>query len=193
MIMNVFGTNSEIQLLKEIASKVTSRLNTFLYAKELQKTEKYISNIIDSMPSMLIGVDKFGKITQWNRETENSMNFKFSDVKGKALFDIVYFTDEEKQKIQENMNSKEKLIFAKRARRIQGKMIYENVTLFPLIANGIEGAVIRIDDVTERVNLEEMMIQSEKMMSIGGLAAGMAHEINNPLAGNHSECSGSAK
>ena len=47
----------------------------------------------------------------------------------------------------------------------------------------MEGAVIRLDDVTEQVRLEEMMIQSEKMLSVGGLAAGMAHEINNPLAG----------
>jgi signal transduction histidine kinase len=47
----------------------------------------------------------------------------------------------------------------------------------------IRGAVLRIDDVTDQVKLEEMMIQSEKMMSIGGLAAGMAHEINNPLSG----------
>jgi signal transduction histidine kinase len=46
-----------------------------------------------------------------------------------------------------------------------------------------EGAVIRIDDVTEQVRMEEMMVQSEKMLSVGGLAAGMAHEINNPLAG----------
>ncbi|THB80285.1 MAG: PAS domain S-box protein [Desulfobacteraceae bacterium] len=38
-------------------------------------------------------------------------------------------------------------------------------------------------DITERKNMEQIIIQSEKMMSIGGLAAGMAHEINNPLAG----------
>jgi len=47
----------------------------------------------------------------------------------------------------------------------------------------VEGAVIRVDDISPRVRIEEMMIQSEKMLSVGGLATGMAHEINNPLAG----------
>ncbi len=53
--------------------------------------------------------------------------------------------------------------------------------LYPMIANGVEGAVIRIEDSTERARIQELMIQTEKMMSVGGLAAGMAHEINNPL------------
>lgn len=60
---------------------------------------------------------------------------------------------------------------------------YTDITIYPLVANGVDGAVIRIDDVTEQVRMEEVMIQSEKMMSVGGLAAGIAHEINNPLAG----------
>ena len=55
--------------------------------------------------------------------------------------------------------------------------------LYPLLANGSAGAVIRVDDITNRVRIEQMMVQTEKMMSVGGLAAGMAHEINNPLSG----------
>ncbi|NJB69322.1 PAS domain S-box-containing protein [Desulfobaculum xiamenense] len=53
---------------------------------------------------------------------------------------------------------------------------------FPL-AGGEGGAVLRVDDVTEQVRLESMMAQTEKMISVGGLASGMAHEINNPLSG----------
>ncbi|MGA3683912.1 PAS domain-containing sensor histidine kinase, partial [Pseudomonas graminis] len=55
------------------------------------------------------------------------------------------------------------------------------LTFYPPTCDAGRGAVIRIDDITQRLSLEEMVVQSEKMLSVGGLAAGMAHEINNPL------------
>jgi len=62
-----------------------------------------------------------------------------------------------------------------------GERRFYDLMLYPLIADGVEGAVFRIEDATERARVQELMIQTEKMMSVGGLAAGMAHEINNPL------------
>jgi len=59
---------------------------------------------------------------------------------------------------------------------------YRDVDVFPLLANDVEGAVLRIDDVTKHAHLEETMRQSAKMASVGRLAAGIAHEINNPLS-----------
>ena len=66
---------------------------------------------------------------------------------------------------------------------VKGETRLYDIVVYPLIANGIKGAVIRVDDITARAQFEEIMIQSEKMASVGGLAAGMAHEINNPISG----------
>jgi signal transduction histidine kinase len=64
-----------------------------------------------------------------------------------------------------------------------GNTFYADIMVYPIQSGDIQGAVIRVDDVTQRVRMETMMVQTEKMMSVGGLAAGMAHEINNPLGG----------
>jgi signal transduction histidine kinase len=73
-------------------------------------------------------------------------------------------------------SSMEKLLIVK-----EGELCFYDLMLYPLLIDHVEGSVLRIEDVTERARIQELMVQTEKMMSIGGLAAGMAHEINNPL------------
>ena len=55
-----------------------------------------------------------------------------------------------------------------------------------ILRDGREGVMATLssgEDITDRVRLQETIVQTEKMLTVGGLAAGMAHEINNPLAG----------
>jgi len=151
--------------------------------KALKKARNYISNIIDSMPSLLIGVDPDGTITQWNLEARLVTGISSEDAIGQSLEKAIPRLSTETERIRKAIQTREVQTDPKRSRLENGETRYENVTIFPLIANGVEGVVIRVDDMTEQVRLQEMMMQSEKMLSVGGLAAGMAHEINNPLAG----------
>jgi PAS domain S-box-containing protein len=70
-----------------------------------------------------------------------------------------------------------------RLRRKDGRLVWAAITAVPVFDEqgrlaAIEGLV---DDVTEQKRMQELLVQTEKMTSLGGLAAGMAHELNNPL------------
>ncbi|MCB1921091.1 MAG: PAS domain S-box protein, partial [Candidatus Competibacteraceae bacterium] len=151
--------------------------------RELVHLRNYLINIIDSMPSILIGVDNSAMITQWNKEAQHSTGIRFEEALGKPLFEVFPRLTNELNRIHRAIRTRRKQVDSKRPRQEDGEVHYEDMTIYPLISNGVEGAVIRLDDVTEQVRMQEMMIQTEKMLSVGGLAAGMAHEINNPLAG----------
>ena len=164
------------RLLKEIRNRKESDA-------KLRQLQYYLSNIIDSMPSILIAIDNDCFVTQWNKTAEEKTGISTEAAYGKYITELIPSMNSEMHKIKESINSKQVRQSLKNVRKLENNKYFEDVTVYPLTAEGMEGAVVRIDDVTEQVKLEEMMIQNEKILSIGGLAAGMAHEINNPLAG----------
>ena len=151
--------------------------------EELRHLRNYLSNIINSMPSILVAVDRDGNVTQWNSQTEQATGVSFESACSQPLAKVFPRLADEMVRIRTAIRERRVITCPKVTRKIEQEIHFEDITIYPLVANGVEGAVIRVDDVTEQIRLEEMMIQSEKMLSVGGLAAGMAHEINNPLAG----------
>ncbi|WP_320169718.1 transporter substrate-binding domain-containing protein [Maridesulfovibrio sp.] len=176
-----------IWLLRNRVRRKTCELLAELHERkrieqEIRTVQSYMSSVIDSMPSVLIGVDRNCKVTHWNREAARVFEADQDQVRGLPLDIAAPHLANEVDRVMEALKTREKRI-APRMRRVSGgRTTYEEITVYPLMEENIDGAVIRIDDITERINLEQMIMQSEKMMSIGGLAAGMAHEINNPLA-----------
>ncbi len=150
--------------------------------QELRNSKNFIRSIINSMPSLLIGVDDKGRITQWNTEAEKLTGVAALDAEGGALEELFpqilpYLN------LMDIVENKAIRKTSKVVLNIAGKEILTDITVYPIVSENERGVVIRVDDIQDRVKIEEMMVQSEKMLSVGGLAAGMAHEINNPLAG----------
>ncbi len=169
---------------KKVVQGIIRDITERQHAEEQIKTAKnYISNIINSMPSILVSVDQDGKVTQWNRDAEHATGISSEEAEGKPLEQAFPRLGENMELVQEAVKNHQVQFDLRKAWYRDGETFFKNMTIYPLITNGAEGAVIRVDDVTEKVRMEEMMVQSEKMLSVGGLAAGMAHEINNPLAG----------
>ncbi len=149
---------------------------------EIQRMRAYLKNIVDSMPSVLVGVDNEGRVTEWNRHAATITGVAGEHAVGRAFWELLPQLESHLDLLQRALRTGNPVIGERLLSEQGGEVRYSDVVVYPLTGDGSEGAVIRLDDVTNRVRVEQMMVQTEKMMSVGGLAAGMAHEINNPLS-----------
>jgi PAS domain S-box-containing protein len=172
-------TDQELLILSAIVD-ISARVRS---DRELQRMRTYLKNIIDSMPSVLVGVDKDGRVTEWNQGAEKATGVPTGKAIGQSFSKLFPELEAQLDNMQEAIRTHTPMRTERLITEKDGEPRYVDVMVYPLLANGTAGAVIRVDDITNRVRIEQMMVQTEKMMSVGGLAAGMAHEINNPLSG----------
>ncbi len=186
------GSSDEIGVLSRTFNNMADSIQLAMIELEQSKTtaedsnvslRALLSEIINSMPSMIIGVDTQNNVTLWNNEVKKMTGKSFEQVTGKNIFKVFPLLNQGKHLLSRAI---EKGKVEKKERvenRMDNEQYFYDIIVYPLISENIDGAVVRVDNITTRVFMEEMIIQTEKMQSIGSLAAGMAHEINSPLAG----------
>ncbi|PKL37487.1 MAG: hypothetical protein CVV44_14145 [Spirochaetae bacterium HGW-Spirochaetae-1] len=180
-------TDSEINLLKETGRKMSDALSSLIFFRDLMESEDRFRTMIDLAPYPIAMSEKDGKVTYLNRAFRDVFGYTHDDLPHldqwwqKAYPDPVYrdkvsamWDIATQEALRENrpISPQEWIVTCKDGsmRNIEFRMVPIGDVSFTVM-----------DDLTEKKITQEMMIQSEKMMTVGSLAAGMAHEINNPL------------
>jgi len=189
-------STEDLKLLTTLAGYASMALeNANLYrsvenkALELERLKTYTENIIESINVAVLALDSSGRVTSCNRAFEELYAAARKQVVGTGIEDILpediiasihKISGTETWNIQSAGNMV-KLYLENRA----GKRLYVNLSFIPLLDSSEtdSGSLIVLDDITEKADLEKQLLQSEKLSSIGLLAAGIAHEINTPIAG----------
>ncbi len=150
--------------------------------KEIRHLQNYLSNIIESMPSMLISVNNNSIITQWNQATASIYGIPASYAVGKKIYEIIPAFIKYKDILKNTVENSEKKIL-RREHLTDDETRYSDISIYPLISNGVSGSVIIIDDITESEKKDAQLRQVQKMEVVGTLAGGLAHDFNNVLGG----------
>ena len=171
-------SNETRQINEKLAQEITIRRSV---ESQLTHTRSILDSIIDSMPSALFTLDNNGYIIQCNQQAADWLACERHPLVGKRLSNYISELKDFNTLIDQSLveNCVKKIERLKLSLPIG--VFPADITLYPLKDNNLKGLVIRIDDISQREKMEEVIMQTEKMKSVGGLAAGMAHEINNPL------------
>ncbi|NJB66379.1 PAS domain S-box-containing protein [Desulfobaculum xiamenense] len=148
---------------------------------ELTSLRNMLESVINAMPSILIGVDENGKITHWNQKASEQTGLTQEAAERMNLQEALPALADSDVLIRRALESGDPIRIHKLQLNMTGTTGWYDLTVYPLPHQIGANAVIRIDDVGDLMRMEQTLVQAEKMMSLNSLAAGIAHEINNPL------------
>jgi two-component system, NtrC family, sensor kinase len=185
-----FLSSEDVELLESLASYIGIALqNASLYARleekiaEFERLKEFNENIVESINVGIFAIDLDDRIESWNAQMEAMYALSRGETLGQPLstvFPLEFIEAIEGFRSDPGVHHLYKFRLTTRA----GEQRTANIAIAPLLSRDFipVGRIVLVDDITERVTLESQLAQADKLSSIGLLAAGVAHEINTPLA-----------
>ena len=185
-----FLSSEDVELLETLAGYIAIALqNASLYAsleekaQEYERLKEFNENIVESINVGVFAVDLHDKIESWNSQMEVMYALPRSEALGRPLADVLppAFC-EEFYRVRESAGVHN--LYKFRLSTTAGDTRTVNAAIAPLVSKemAVIGRLVIVDDITERIEMERQLTQTDKLSSIGLLAAGVAHEVNTPLA-----------
>ncbi|MFH1349335.1 MAG: ATP-binding protein [Pseudomonadota bacterium] len=185
IILAVFIAMERVWLrtLEHVVQEKTSDLEQ--YAQRLRSSEERYRFLIESADDLIYTVDREGNILSVNQYYSRLTGKRDEDVIGRKLTDIIQYQNPENiGRIVNRVLESSKTIGNEERARIGDREYWLDTKYKPIITSGDQAnAVLVISrDITEHKSMEAQLFHTEKLASLGSLSAGVAHEMNNPIA-----------
>lgn len=178
---------AETQLKKHASLLGRERQEILTLNLNLESKERFIRNVIESLRDGIAILDLDRRVVGWNQALAEHSGIPLDEIRGERFLDAFpNFRKEGLEPLLDGLYTGEDDAFTlerfEHVSRVTGPM---TVNLQGSVIRGprgqLEGVVLVLENITERVALERSVQQSEKLAAVGTLAAGLAHEINNPI------------
>ncbi|HYL98819.1 MAG TPA: histidine kinase dimerization/phospho-acceptor domain-containing protein, partial [Blastocatellia bacterium] len=153
---------------------------------EIEEQKRFTEKIIDSLPVSLYVVDRDMRIVAWNRNREvGGSGLTRMEVLGRNVFQV--FSRQPRRTLEQeflDVFRTGEIVNMEQESWIDGVKKCWRISKIPMrVGNAEVSHVITVgEDITEQKKMNDAVIHAEKLASIGRLAAGVVHELNNPLA-----------